>query len=187
MTLARSGPGRPTGEGNFRFQTLLRWISRMVETRLTLQTSLDLPTPSPISFWLYLVRVADYWASSTAYPIVYWVLTTGWGLTQLSYSKVNSCLSERWCHLQKTTALARITLFCHSPKYEVPRKRNYPSGKKGWNWFMAWIKSWKTSNKEGLGKRSSQGKMSDKARVGWIIKRRLFKTFFQPPWGFHCW
>lgn len=50
MTLARYGPGRPTGEGNFRFQTLLRWISRMVETRLALQTSVDLPTPSPISF-----------------------------------------------------------------------------------------------------------------------------------------
>jgi len=50
MTLARSGPGRPTGEGNFRFQTLLRWVSRIVETRLALETSLDLPTPSPISF-----------------------------------------------------------------------------------------------------------------------------------------
>lgn len=50
MTLARSGPGHPTGEENFRFQTLLRWISRMVETRLGLETSLDLPTPSPISF-----------------------------------------------------------------------------------------------------------------------------------------
>jgi len=42
-TLARSDSGRPTGEGNFRFQTLLRWISRMVETRLALETSLDLP------------------------------------------------------------------------------------------------------------------------------------------------
>ncbi len=52
---------------------------------------------------------------------------------------------------------------------------------------MEWIKSWKPSNKEGLGKRSSQGKMSDKAKVGWIIKCRLFKTFFQPLWGFHCW
>ena len=50
MALARSGPGRPTGEGNFRFQTLLRWVSRIVETRLALETSLDLPTPSPISF-----------------------------------------------------------------------------------------------------------------------------------------
>jgi len=50
MTLTRSGPGRPAGEGHFRFPTLLRWISRMVETRLALQTAIELPTPSPTSF-----------------------------------------------------------------------------------------------------------------------------------------
>ncbi len=50
MTLARSRPGRPSGETNFRFRTLLRWISRMVETRLTLHTTLELPTPSPTRF-----------------------------------------------------------------------------------------------------------------------------------------
>lgn len=50
MTLARSRPGRPSGETNFRFRTLLRWISRMVETRLALQTTLELPTPSPTRF-----------------------------------------------------------------------------------------------------------------------------------------
>jgi hypothetical protein len=26
-----------------------------------------------------------------------------------------------------------LPLFCQSPKYEVTRKPNYPSGKKGWN------------------------------------------------------
>ncbi len=55
MTLARSRPGRPSGETNFRFRTLLRWISRMVETRLTLQTTLELPTPSPTRFGLKII------------------------------------------------------------------------------------------------------------------------------------
>ena len=50
ITLARSRPGCPSGETNFRLRTLLRWISRMVETRLTLQTTLELPTPSPTRF-----------------------------------------------------------------------------------------------------------------------------------------
>jgi putative transposase len=60
MTLARSAPGRPTGESSFRFRTLLRWISRMIETRLALQTTIELPTPSTTSFLLQLVPVADY-------------------------------------------------------------------------------------------------------------------------------
>ncbi len=34
MTLARPSPGRRGGENHFSFPTLLRWISRMVETRL---------------------------------------------------------------------------------------------------------------------------------------------------------
>ncbi len=50
MTLARSRPGRPSGESNFRFRTLLRWISRMVETRLALQTAIELPTPLSTRF-----------------------------------------------------------------------------------------------------------------------------------------
>ena len=50
MTLPRSGPGRPCGDSAFRFRTLLRWISRMVETRLALQTAIQLPTPSPTKF-----------------------------------------------------------------------------------------------------------------------------------------
>ena len=50
MTLSRSRPGRPGGKSKFRFRTLLRWISRMVETRLALQTTLNLPTPSPTRF-----------------------------------------------------------------------------------------------------------------------------------------
>lgn len=50
MTLSRSGPGRPCGDSAFRFRTLLHWISRMVETRLDLQTAIQLPTPSPTKF-----------------------------------------------------------------------------------------------------------------------------------------
>lgn len=50
MTLSHSRPGRPNGESNFRFHTLLRWISRMVENRLALLTTIELPTPSPTRF-----------------------------------------------------------------------------------------------------------------------------------------
>lgn len=50
MTLASNGPGRRGGESQFRFRTLLRWISRMVETRLVLVTVVSLPAPSPLCF-----------------------------------------------------------------------------------------------------------------------------------------
>jgi putative transposase len=50
MSLPRSSPGRPCGDSAFRFRTLLRWISRMVETRLALQTAIQLPSPSPTKF-----------------------------------------------------------------------------------------------------------------------------------------
>jgi len=50
MTLVRSSQGRPCGDSEFRFRTLLRWISRMVETRLALQTTIQLPAPSPTCF-----------------------------------------------------------------------------------------------------------------------------------------
>jgi putative transposase len=50
MTLVRSRPSRPSGKSDFRFRTLLRWISRMVETRLALQTAIELPTPSSTRF-----------------------------------------------------------------------------------------------------------------------------------------
>jgi hypothetical protein len=74
MTLPRSSPGRPCGDSVFRFRTLLRWISRidiskkepgtlllsklklsfwrglMVETRLALQTAIQLLSPSPTKF-----------------------------------------------------------------------------------------------------------------------------------------
>jgi len=50
MSLPRSSPGRPCGDSTFRFRTLLRWISRMVETRLALQTAIQLPSPSPTKF-----------------------------------------------------------------------------------------------------------------------------------------
>ena len=50
MTLLGSSPGRPCGDSAFRFRTLLRWISRMVETRLALHTAIELSVPSPTKF-----------------------------------------------------------------------------------------------------------------------------------------
>ena len=50
MTLARSGPGRRGGQSHFRFPTLLRWISRMVETRMGMNAEIQLPAASPLYF-----------------------------------------------------------------------------------------------------------------------------------------
>jgi hypothetical protein len=50
MTLVRSSQVALAATASFRFRTLLRWISRMVETCLALQTTIQLPAPSPTCF-----------------------------------------------------------------------------------------------------------------------------------------
>ena len=50
MTLVRPRSGRRRGKGNFRFATLLRWICRMVERRLGVNSSIELSAPSSICF-----------------------------------------------------------------------------------------------------------------------------------------
>jgi hypothetical protein len=50
MSLAGNGRGRRGGKSEFRFQTLLRWVSRMVEDGLALQTVIQLPALSPLYF-----------------------------------------------------------------------------------------------------------------------------------------
>lgn len=50
MTLCRPGSGRRGGQSNFRFPTLLRWISHQVEARLGVNTAIQLQAPSPLCF-----------------------------------------------------------------------------------------------------------------------------------------
>ena len=50
MTLARPGSGRRGGQSDFRFSTLLRWLSRWVEARLGVNTAIQLQAPSPLCF-----------------------------------------------------------------------------------------------------------------------------------------
>ena len=50
MTLSRPGSGRRGGQSNFRFPTLLRWISRQVEARLGINTAIQLQAYSPLCF-----------------------------------------------------------------------------------------------------------------------------------------
>ena len=50
MTLVRPGAGRRKGEGNFRFATLLRWICRIVERRLGVNSSIELSAACPLCF-----------------------------------------------------------------------------------------------------------------------------------------
>ena len=50
MTLVRPRSGPRRGKGNFRFATLLRWICRMVERRLGVNSSIELSAPSPLCF-----------------------------------------------------------------------------------------------------------------------------------------
>lgn len=50
ITLVRPGVGRRKGEGNFRFATLLRWICRMVERHLGVNSCIELSAPSPLCF-----------------------------------------------------------------------------------------------------------------------------------------
>ncbi len=50
MTLSRTGSGCRGGRSDLRFPTLLRWISRQVETRLGLSTAIQLQAPSQLCF-----------------------------------------------------------------------------------------------------------------------------------------
>ena len=50
MSLARTGVGRRSGEGDFRFATLLRWICHMVQDRLRVKNFIQLNAPSSIFF-----------------------------------------------------------------------------------------------------------------------------------------
>jgi putative transposase len=50
MTLAHSGPGRRGGTSKFRLETLLRWISKVVDQKLGLRTSMQLPAASAQQF-----------------------------------------------------------------------------------------------------------------------------------------